>query len=87
MGVDEESGFSAVTFVHTSIDVQRAYGVNESRGVAYIGYNVPDIAEKVKEGEKRESNLFHQTTHSRSNCRCDLEPQCTTGGYTCSHRL
>ena len=55
--------------------------------MAYIGHNVPDNAEKEEEGEKRESNLFHHTTHSRSICRCDLEPQCTTGGYTCSHRL
>ena len=59
----------------------------ESRGVAYIGYNVPDNAGKEEKGEKRESNLFHHTTHSRSNCRCDLEPLCTTGGYTCSHRF
>ena len=61
--------------------------VIESRGVAYTGYNVPDNAEKEEEGEKRESNLFHHTTHSRSICRCDLEPQGTTGGYTCSHRF
>ena len=69
--------------IHVPIDYIYIY---ESRGVAYNGYNVPDNAEK-EEGEKRESNLFHHTTRSRGNCRCDLEPQCTTGGYTCSHRL
>ena len=65
------------TYIHTY----------KSRGVAYIGYNVPDNAEKEEEGDKRESNIFHHTTHSRSNCRCDLEPTCTTGGYTCSRRF
>ena len=59
----------------------------KSRGVTYNGYNVPDNVEKEEEGEKRESNLFHHTTRSRGNCCCDLEPQCTTGGYTCSHRF
>ena len=59
----------------------------KSRGVAYTGYNVPDNAEWEEKGEKRERYLFHHTTRSRSNCRCDLEPQGSTAGYTCSHRF
>ena len=46
----------------------------KSRGVANTGYNVPNNAGKEEEGEKRERDLFHHTTHSRSICRCDLEP-------------
>ena len=43
--------------------------------MAYKGYNVPDNAEWEEKGEKRERYLFHHTTHSRGNCRCDLEPK------------
>ena len=32
--------------------------IYKSRGVAYIGYNVPDNAEKEEEGEKREKATF-----------------------------
>ena len=62
------------TYIYTYIIYMCILNIHESRGVAYIGYYVPDTAEKEEEGEKRESNLFHHTTHSRSNCRCDLEP-------------
>ena len=47
--------------------------------MAYTGYNVPDNAEKEEEGKKRERNLFHHTTHSRSICRCDPEPKRNNG--------
>ena len=52
-----------------------------------LGTTYQTMRRRKRRATRERVTFFHHTTHSRSNCRCDLEPQCTTGGYTCSHRF